>query len=224
MDNGQRLNVLVADATTVGRQLAAFLIGKRGHTVHAVVSAADLFARLDATIDLILVHIPLPDADADAVAHEVRQRAPHAALFALADAPADGFDETLASPLTPAALDDVLQKLVLRIVDVPKLMRLMGDNRGLLRKMMEVLEPTIESGLAGMKAAIAASDAPSLMGLGHRLKGALGNFAADEAVAAAKTLELMGKAGDLTAARAALAKLENAVTRVRAELQAIAAE
>ena len=61
------LNVLVADATAVGRQLAAFLFGKRGHTVRAVATAADLLASLDPPPDLVVVlydrqHILLQEA------------------------------------------------------------------------------------------------------------------------------------------------------------------
>jgi HPt (histidine-containing phosphotransfer) domain-containing protein len=224
METGPHRNVLVADATAVGRQLASFLIGKRGHAVHTVATAADLFARIEPATDLILVHFPLPDADPATVAREVRRRSPNATLIALANQPAEGFDETLPPPFDPAMLDALFQSLQQRLcVNVPRLMKLMDGNRDLLRKLVEVLEPTVASGLAGMKAAIAADDAPSLAALAHRLKGTFGNVAADEAVAAARTLEQMGKSGDLSGAADEMAKLEAAAGRARAELRAMVA-
>jgi len=219
----RRLKILVADPTAVGRQLAEFLISKRGHTVHAVAAAAELFARLDAATDAVLVQFPLSDADAATVAREVRRQAPQAVLFAIAGAPLNGFDETLAAPLDPDQLDHALDKIARPIVDVPRLMTLMDGNRELLRKVVSVLEPTVENSLANLKAALAAADAESLTVQAHRLKGALGNVAADDAVAASKALEHMGKAGDLSAAPAALATLEAMVKRVLAELRRIAA-
>lgn len=218
------LNVLVADATAVGRQLAAFLFGKRGHTVRAVATAADLLARLDPPPDLVVVRLPLPAADPAALARDVRLLAPAAVLFAIASDSAEGFDGTLSPPLDPAKVDAALAQLDPPAVDVPRLMAMVENNYDLLRKMLEALEPTVESGLVGLKVAIAANDQQSLIGLAHRLKGGLGNLAADQAVAAAKAMEDLGKAGNLGAAPAALATLDAAARRVLAELRELASK
>src|SRR5260221_4879187 len=101
-------------------------------------------------------------------------------------------------------------------------MAMLDGNRDLLRKMVEVLEPTVENGLADLKAAIGTADVASLASLAHRLKGALGNVAADEAVAAAKALEQLGNAGDLRGAEGPLATLQDTACPALAELRELA--
>ena len=54
----------------------------------------------------------------------------------------------------------------------------------------------------------------------HSLKGALGNVGAAQAATAAKTLEICGKGGDLTAAPKLVTDLVDAIQRFRKELRA----
>jgi HPt (histidine-containing phosphotransfer) domain-containing protein len=217
----RQLTVLVADSTAVGRQHAAFLFSKRGHKVQTVGTAADLLASLNSAIDLILIHLPFSGVDAAILARDVRLLAPLAAVFALAPVRAEGFDETVIAPLSPVTLDDALRNLIRPIVDLPHLLQMLDNNRDLLRQLVAALGPAVDSGLAAIKAAIEAGDCDALAGTAHRLKGSLGHLAADEAVAAARRLEELGKSRDLRLARAALAKLDLATRRVRAELRAV---
>src|SRR5579859_202191 len=203
-----QLIVAAADATAVGRQHVTFLLEKRGHIVRTANCAADLLAGLDPTIDLVLIHLPLVDADAEELPRQIRRLAPLALLFALGAVRAEGFDETLIAPLNPADLDEALRNMTQPIVDVPRLMEMLDNNRDLLKQLLNALGPAVESGIAGMRAAIEAGDSASLAGMAHRLKGSLCNLAADEAVAAARWLEELGKGRDLGEGRVALAKLD----------------
>ena len=65
-------------------------------------------------------------------------------------------------------------------------------------------------------------DAGALLEAAHALRGSVANFGATRAVAAALRLELMGKAGDLTVAPAALADLQRAMAAFAGELDTVA--
>ena len=58
----------------------------------------------------------------------------------------------------------------------------------------------------------------------HTLKGAVGNFSAQGAYAAALRVEMMGRGGDLTHAAAAYAELEQEVARLGEALTALREE
>lgn len=62
--------------------------------------------------------------------------------------------------------------------------------------------------------AIADNDAETINHAAHTLKGSVGNFVVEEAAAATYLFEKMGRAGDLTQAPAALARLESALARL----------
>jgi HPt (histidine-containing phosphotransfer) domain-containing protein len=70
----------------------------------------------------------------------------------------------------------------------------------LLRIVAETFLESTPPLLAELREAVAAGDTPTVQRLGHRLRGSLGNFGADEAVAAALRLEKLGGEGDLAGA------------------------
>jgi HPt (histidine-containing phosphotransfer) domain-containing protein len=74
--------------------------------------------------------------------------------------------------------------------------------------------------LDGIRMAVDAGDAERLRQEAHALKGAAGNFDAARAVAGALALERMGKAGDLSEARAVSASLHQETTRLIDALRA----
>ena len=77
------------------------------------------------------------------------------------------------------------------------------------------------SRLSAIQAAVEMHDAAALLEAAHALRGSVANFGATRAVEAALTLELMGKAGDLTGAPAALADLQQAMAAFAGELGTI---
>ena len=78
------------------------------------------------------------------------------------------------------------------------------------RRTDDVAAPSTQQGIA--------NDAENLRRLGHQAKGALGNFAARKAVAAARTLEEIGASANLGTAPAALVELREEIRQVLAAL------
>jgi len=76
-----------------------------------------------------------------------------------------------------------------------------GD-QGLVRELAQLLVDTTPSQLEAIRTAVAAGDAVTLRAAAHRLRGSLLAFGVSDAVEAARTLESMGSAGDLTGAEA----------------------
>ncbi|HUY33783.1 MAG TPA: PAS domain S-box protein [Pirellulales bacterium] len=91
--------------------------------------------------------------------------------------------------------------------------RLQGD-RELLEELVEVFRGECPKLLTQVRDAVAASDAGKLKLAAHTLKGAVSNFAARDAVEAARLLEQMGKQGNLAGADEALAALERELERL----------
>ncbi len=73
--------------------------------------------------------------------------------------------------------------------------------------------------LQAVREALAHRDSKALEFAAHSLKGAVSNFAAAAASAAALRLELLGRSGDLTDAGAAYAALDTAIAQLCSELR-----
>ena len=72
----------------------------------------------------------------------------------------------------------------------------LGDDEELLTELAEVYLDDQDSMMDGLRAAVEAGDAEELARAAHKLKGAASNFCADATVAAALSLEEMGRNGD----------------------------
>jgi HPt (histidine-containing phosphotransfer) domain-containing protein len=77
--------------------------------------------------------------------------------------------------------------------------------------------------MATIRDAAARGDACQLAQAAHTLKGSVSPFGAEAAVAAALRLEMMGREGELAGVEAAWATLQEAITRLRPALDALAA-
>jgi HPt (histidine-containing phosphotransfer) domain-containing protein len=77
--------------------------------------------------------------------------------------------------------------------------------------------------LARMQLALAAGDADGLARAAHEMKGAIGNFYAAAAVAAAAGVESSAQSGDLARAARSLAALEAETERLLPELEKLSA-
>jgi HPt (histidine-containing phosphotransfer) domain-containing protein len=78
--------------------------------------------------------------------------------------------------------------------------------------------------LAQIREAIIRNDADALSRTAHNLKGAIGNFGAPLAFAAAERLELMGRENNLAGAAEACEELTAAIERLHTALHALAEE
>jgi len=107
------------------------------------------------------------------------------------------------------------------IIDRAVLLAGFDGNRRLLRKLIKLFLADYPLRLAHIKDALRATDAEALAREAHALKGAVGNFAAKNAAAAAQSIESFARAGDIRAASDALATLESELALLSEELKRI---
>ena len=94
-----------------------------------------------------------------------------------------------------------------------------GDDEELLYELIGLFLAESPAWRNDARVAAARGDAVGLHRAAHTIKGAVGYFGAAEASAAALRLEELGRAGDLAAATAAVAELEQALDRLTAALR-----
>jgi HPt (histidine-containing phosphotransfer) domain-containing protein len=100
------------------------------------------------------------------------------------------------------------------VIDRAALLAGVDGNRRLLLKLVRLFLADYPRRLAGIKEAIRRGDAGALQIEAHTLKGSVGNFAAQQAIAAAERLEIMARDGDLDKARDACMALESQLARL----------
>jgi two-component system, sensor histidine kinase and response regulator len=108
-----------------------------------------------------------------------------------------------------------------RPIDVDVLLAGFGGNRKLLREVIELFLADAPRTLDDARDALARNDAPAVAASAHSLKGSLGLFSETGAYDAARRLEALARAGELTGAGAIFAELEAAAKQLSSDLQAV---
>jgi HPt (histidine-containing phosphotransfer) domain-containing protein len=116
----------------------------------------------------------------------------------------------------PFSLEEQLHKL-----DESVALSRVGGDVELLREVVGLFLDDYPQSLELIRAAVAAGDQSSLEQHAHSLKGSVSTFGAQEAFDAALALEKQGRTGDLTSAPEGLRRLEDALTALRPELEAL---
>ncbi|MCI0457432.1 MAG: response regulator, partial [Gemmataceae bacterium] len=150
-----------------------------------------------------------------------------------------GMDSYVAKPIQPAglrqAITDVLPLLAPRtngkphdsapeegtrgaeaavpVLDRADVLTRVNHNKQILRQIIGLFREDCPQLLAAVRAALERGQAGELARAAHTLKGAVGNLGATVAFQAALELETLGYGGDLSGARAALARLEGELGR-----------
>ncbi|WP_437206781.1 Hpt domain-containing protein [Planctomicrobium sp. SH664] len=96
----------------------------------------------------------------------------------------------------------------------------LGEDEGLLRDMAEFYLEDVPPLLVEIEQALQAGNSEVVMRAAHSIKGLSSNFDGDAATAAARVIELSGKANDLGSASEALPRLKAEVQLVIAALKA----
>jgi len=104
---------------------------------------------------------------------------------------------------------------------VTHLRRTTGGNEKLIRSLAATFLADAPRALSRIRGAIAKKNAADLASAAHLLKGSLAIFGAPKAVAAARSLEFLGRAGNLREAPAGLRTLETEFALLQTELRAI---
>ncbi len=129
-----------------------------------------------------------------------KDRRPEAAAAATGPGSLTGQTPTTAAEPAPFDRDEALQNV--------------GGNDGFLREMIELFLIECPKQMSAVEATRAAGDPAGLMRAAHTLKGSVSMFAANDATAAARRLEKLGRSGELGDCEAAWAELQRHVARL----------
>jgi len=108
-------------------------------------------------------------------------------------------------------------------IQVQELMDRIGGDLELLEHLLTIFLQDYERCVGLVQQAIRNGDGEALHKWAHRVKGALGNFAAHSAYELAQRLEQIGLSGDLSEAHATWERLQAEIGRMKAALEAMIA-
>jgi CheY-like chemotaxis protein/nitrogen-specific signal transduction histidine kinase/HPt (histidine-containing phosphotransfer) domain-containing protein len=238
---GRPLRILLAEDNVVNQKLATRILEQQGH---AVTVAADGKAALAALgrqrYDVVLMDMEMPEMGGLEATVRIRalekgagRHVPIIAMTANAmkgdrerclEAGMDGY---VAKPIQPAELWEALHTLVpvapggkaaaaapAEVFDRTAALKHVGGDEELLKELAELFLKEGPCQLQDLRDALAAGDVPRIRRAAHTLKGSAKTFAAADADAAAHRLEIMAHSGDLSAAPAAAAALEEQLDRL----------
>lgn len=94
-------------------------------------------------------------------------------------------------------------------------------SEALFQQIADMLIESSPHHIAKIKEAIAGNDSGALEREAHSLKGAVGNFGADDVYDAAFHLEELGKNGEMASAAEGLTKLERALVKLVSEMKIV---
>ena len=103
-------------------------------------------------------------------------------------------------------------------VNGPELLDRIGDDRLLLRELLELFQSDATAQVETARRALESGNLDKVERAGHALKGMLANLAAPQAGRLASQLEEMGRSGDLKGAAELLTRLREELLRVETAL------
>ncbi len=110
------------------------------------------------------------------------------------------------------------------MIDKEEVLARVEGNLGLLGNIASLFLADVTKDMAALRAAVEMRNAADIADLSHALKGSLSNFCASPAVEAARTLELIGRQGDLSVVHQAYEHLRDRIGRLIPELTDLAAD
>jgi len=113
-----------------------------------------------------------------------------------------------------------VEQKICQLDEAVALSRVGGDFE-LLQEVVGLFLDDYPQSLTKIREALAAGDQDNLERQAHSLKGSVSTFGAKEAFEAAFELEKQGRSGDLSSASEGLVRLEQALSALKPELEAI---
>ena len=238
------LRVLLAEDNAVNQRLTVRLLEKRGHTVTVVQDGTEALAVMRRqTFDVVLMDIQMPYMDGLEATQAIRAReqetATHVPIVAMTAHAmqgdrerclAAGMDGYVTKPLRPTELFEVIASLTAPVAHMPEtpatpeeeqdildrktLWERVAGDADLLREIIDLFLADCPERLIELHEALTHQDCTALARAAHRLKGALGNISANNALAAVRRVETSAREGDVHAATEALARLEDELARL----------
>jgi len=229
------LHILLVEDNSINQMLAVGILEKLGHTVAVVENGREALAALEEQmIDLVLMDVQMPEMDGLRATAAIRQReqtsgirVPILAMTAYAmkgdreRCLASGMDGYVTKPIHWAALVQAIEAVVSpRPADGVTSVAVRAGPR-LAREMARVFLRECPSWLTEIGTAVTEGDPARLCDVAHTLKGSCLTLAAPAAAEAARRLEEMGRAADLTSVEAAWAALRAEIDRLRPALASL---
>jgi HPt (histidine-containing phosphotransfer) domain-containing protein len=106
------------------------------------------------------------------------------------------------------------------VLNLSELLARVDNDSEFLREVIGICKAEIPRYISLLREAVAQADMKNIEKLGHTVKGMLLHLAATRAAAAAGRLEQLGRSGDTTTLRSAVAIFENEVAKLMTELEA----
>jgi CheY-like chemotaxis protein len=237
--DGRSLRVLLAEDNAVNQQLVLAVLEKQEHRVVVVDNgAAAVRAVEQEAFDLVLMDVQMPQMNGLEATRAIRalerERGGHVPIVAMTahamkgareECLQAGMDAYLSKPVQMAELVHVVEELTRCPANRPPspeisaavpfnpepLRRRIGNDEELFRELIALFQEDGPRMLEQVREAVAAGDAAAVERAAHLLKGSACNFAADEVVCAARRMEDLGRAGDLSEAAGALRSLEESL-------------
>jgi CheY-like chemotaxis protein len=238
------LRILLAEDNPVNQKLAVCLLEKQGHSVAVVGNGQEALTALEKeSFDVVLMDVQMPEMDGFEATAAIREkeigaqrRVPIVAMTAYAlkgdrerclEAGMDGY---VSKPFRAAELAAVIEGLVPaaepaptptretpaeEVIDWEGALEMVGDDAKVLQDVIGLFLAESQNWMTQLGQAITGKDALKVLRMAHTLKGALGTLAAHPAFDAARKLEAIGRANDLTGAETAYASLQEALQRLQ---------
>jgi CheY-like chemotaxis protein len=214
----RRLRVLLAEDNAVNQRLASSLLERRGHKVVIANNGREAVEAVQRqSFDVVLMDVQMPEMGGFEATEAIRaleraqgEQTPIIAMTAHAmkgdreRCLAAGMDEYLTKPLDPKQLCQLVEGIVAgRAAAAPddtpsaaismQVLARVGGDRELLAEISRLFVDDAPRHLDRIRQALDTRDGEALRRAAHGLKGAAANFDADGVVAAARTLEDIGR-------------------------------
>jgi len=227
--------VLLVEDNPVNRQFALAVLKSVGAIVTVAVDGSEAVRMAgEDTHDLILMDCQMPVMDGFEATRRIRAAGITTPVIALtANAmegdrdrcAAAGMDDYLAKPIRPDTLRAAVAAKARRPaaersleaevgVDAAEITARIGGDSVLLADISRLFITHSPDMLQTLRTAAAADDGPAMASAAHALKGSIGNFTQGRPFDVARALEKAAEAGDMSAARIAIADLEREVGKL----------
>ena len=247
-ENRRKLQVLLAEDNTVNQQVAVRLLEKRGHIVTVAASGSEAVALAKKSrFDLVLMDVQMPGMDGFEATATIRKEeestGKHLPIIAMTAHAmggdrerclAAGMDGYVAKPIKVVDLVEAIENIS-RPPGVAKgttkakapeqepidtaaaLTRVDGDAE-LLKELVVLFLKGLPEMLTNLREAVTAGNAKVIERAAHKLKGSVGNFAAQPTFEAALRLEVLGRDGNLSEAEPVYIELEREIQRLKSAM------
>jgi CheY-like chemotaxis protein/HPt (histidine-containing phosphotransfer) domain-containing protein len=244
--SGRARRILLAEDNVVNQKLAVQWLKKWGHSVVVANNGREALALLEREpVDLVLMDLQMPEMGGleatAAIREQEKTTGRHLPIVAMTAhamesdrerCMAAGMDGYIAKPIRPAEMFQAIEHAAVPpqagtdvaaadVLDTKDLLDRFDHDGELLREALQDFCDTYPGQLSQLREAVARADADAAARLAHSLKGAVGNFSAPAAWAAAQKLETLARRGDFAGAAAACGELAAAIERVTPALTAL---